>query len=58
MIEQMLAWIVETAGRSGVKVGKGFYDYDAKGAHAALARFRLCGKWRTDASIEDFSSAS
>jgi 3-hydroxyacyl-CoA dehydrogenase/enoyl-CoA hydratase/3-hydroxybutyryl-CoA epimerase len=34
--EEILAWIVEKAGRSGVKAGKGFYDYDGKGKRTRL----------------------
>jgi len=34
--EEILAWIVESAGRPGVKAGKGFYDYDAKGKRTRL----------------------
>ena len=34
--EEILAWIVETANRPGVKAGKGFYDYDAKGKRTRL----------------------
>ena len=41
--EEILAWIVETAARPGVKAGKGFYDYDAKGKRTRLwpGLFRL-----------------
>jgi 3-hydroxyacyl-CoA dehydrogenase/enoyl-CoA hydratase/3-hydroxybutyryl-CoA epimerase len=34
--EEILAWIVESAGRPGVKAGKGFYDYDTKGKRTRL----------------------
>jgi 3-hydroxyacyl-CoA dehydrogenase/enoyl-CoA hydratase/3-hydroxybutyryl-CoA epimerase len=34
--EEILAWIVEKENRTGVKVGKGFYDYDAKGKRTRL----------------------
>jgi 3-hydroxyacyl-CoA dehydrogenase/enoyl-CoA hydratase/3-hydroxybutyryl-CoA epimerase len=34
--EEILAWLVESAGRPGVKAGKGFYDYDAKGKRTRL----------------------
>jgi 3-hydroxyacyl-CoA dehydrogenase/enoyl-CoA hydratase/3-hydroxybutyryl-CoA epimerase len=56
VIEETLAWIVETAGRSGVKAGKGFYDYDAKGKRTRLWPGFLDhggGKWLTDASVEE-----
>ncbi len=55
-IEETLAWIVETAGRPGAKVGKGFYDYDAKGKRTRLWPGFLDhggGKWKTDASVEE-----
>ncbi len=34
--EEILAWIVESAARPGVKASKGFYDYDAKGKRTRL----------------------
>src|SRR5207248_2745497 len=34
--EQLLAWLVEKAGRPGRKAGKGFYDYDTKGKRLRL----------------------
>ena len=34
--EEILAWIVEKENRLGVKAGKGFYDYDAKGKRTRL----------------------
>src|SRR5580704_553371 len=56
IVEEILAWIVETAIRPGVKAGKGFYDYDAKGKRARLWPGFLDyggGKWRTDADVEE-----
>jgi 3-hydroxyacyl-CoA dehydrogenase/enoyl-CoA hydratase/3-hydroxybutyryl-CoA epimerase len=35
-IEDLMAWLVEGQGRSGVKSGKGFYDYDARGKAVRL----------------------
>jgi 3-hydroxyacyl-CoA dehydrogenase / enoyl-CoA hydratase / 3-hydroxybutyryl-CoA epimerase len=54
--EEILAWIVEEAGRPGVKARKGFYDYDEKGKRTRLwpgLLERGRGDWRTDASPED-----
>jgi 3-hydroxyacyl-CoA dehydrogenase/enoyl-CoA hydratase/3-hydroxybutyryl-CoA epimerase len=34
--EEILAWLVESVGRPGVKTGKGFYDYDSKGKRTRL----------------------
>lgn len=34
--EDIMAWIVETSGRPGIKAGKGFYDYDQRGKRAGL----------------------
>ena len=54
--EEILAWIVEKAGRPGVKAGKGFYDYDARGKRTRLWPGLLeygKGKWRTDADVEE-----
>jgi 3-hydroxyacyl-CoA dehydrogenase/enoyl-CoA hydratase/3-hydroxybutyryl-CoA epimerase len=50
--EEILAWIVETANRPGVKANKGFYDYDAKGKRTRIwpGLFDYGGgKWNTDA---------
>jgi 3-hydroxyacyl-CoA dehydrogenase/enoyl-CoA hydratase/3-hydroxybutyryl-CoA epimerase len=48
--EEILAWIVETCGRPGVKAGKGFYDYEG-GRRKRLwpgLLDRSAGQWRTD----------
>jgi len=34
--EQIMAWLVETSDRPGVKGGKGFYDYDNRGKRTRL----------------------
>ena len=50
--EEILAWLVEKSGRPGVKAGKGFYDYDARGKRGRFWAGTLGyggGKWRTDA---------
>jgi 3-hydroxyacyl-CoA dehydrogenase/enoyl-CoA hydratase/3-hydroxybutyryl-CoA epimerase len=50
--EEILARMVEGAGRPGVKAGKGFYDYDARGKRARLWRGLIedgRAPWRTDA---------
>ena len=54
--EEILAFLVEKSGRPGVKAGKGFYDYDAKGKRTRLwpGLFDYGkGKWKTDASVEE-----
>jgi 3-hydroxyacyl-CoA dehydrogenase/enoyl-CoA hydratase/3-hydroxybutyryl-CoA epimerase len=54
--EEILAWIVETANRPGVKTNKGFYDYDAKGKRARLwpGLFDYGkGPWNTSADPEE-----
>ena len=54
--EEILAWIVETANRPGVKAGKGFYDYDAKGKRTRLwpGLFDYGkGKWNTGADPDE-----
>jgi 3-hydroxyacyl-CoA dehydrogenase/enoyl-CoA hydratase/3-hydroxybutyryl-CoA epimerase len=53
--EEILAWIVETANRPGVKASKGFYDYDAKGKRTRIWPGLLDygkGKWNTDTDPE------
>src|SRR5262249_50655584 len=50
--EEILAWIVESAGRPGAKTQKGFYDYDAKNKRTRLWPGFLDyggGRWKTDA---------
>jgi 3-hydroxyacyl-CoA dehydrogenase/enoyl-CoA hydratase/3-hydroxybutyryl-CoA epimerase len=54
--EEILAWIVETANRPGVKANKGFYDYDAKGKRTRLwpGLFDYGrGSWNRDADPEE-----
>lgn len=54
--EEILAWIVETANRPGVKGNKGFYDYDAKGKRTRLwpGLFDYGkGAWNKDADPEE-----
>jgi len=54
--EDILAWIVERASRPGAKVGKGFYEYDAKGKRTRLWPGFLDyegGAWQTDADPEE-----
>src|SRR5262245_16995004 len=54
--EEILAWIVETANRPGVKANKGFYDYDAKGKRTRLwpGLFDYGkGLWNTNADPEE-----
>jgi 3-hydroxyacyl-CoA dehydrogenase/enoyl-CoA hydratase/3-hydroxybutyryl-CoA epimerase len=56
VVEDILAWIVETSGRPGAKAGKGFYDYDAGGKRTRLWPGFLDyrgGGWRTDADVEE-----
>jgi 3-hydroxyacyl-CoA dehydrogenase/enoyl-CoA hydratase/3-hydroxybutyryl-CoA epimerase len=57
--EEILAWLVEKSGRPGVKAGKGFYDYDARGKRARLWAGTLeyaGGTWRTDADPAELKS--
>ena len=54
--EEILAWIVEAQNRTGVKAGKGFYDYDAKGKRTRLwpGLFDYGkGAWNKDADPEE-----
>ncbi len=54
--EDILAWIVEKENRTGVKAGKGFYDYDAKGKRTRLwpGLFDYGrGTWNRDADPEE-----
>jgi 3-hydroxyacyl-CoA dehydrogenase/enoyl-CoA hydratase/3-hydroxybutyryl-CoA epimerase len=54
--EEIMAWLVETSGRPGVKAGKGFYDYDSRGKRTRLwpALFEYGkGAWRSDADVEE-----
>jgi 3-hydroxyacyl-CoA dehydrogenase/enoyl-CoA hydratase/3-hydroxybutyryl-CoA epimerase len=53
--EDFLAWVVEKNGRTGRKIGKGFYDYDAKGKRLRIWPELLAyngGKWKTDEDVD------
>jgi 3-hydroxyacyl-CoA dehydrogenase/enoyl-CoA hydratase/3-hydroxybutyryl-CoA epimerase len=53
--EDFLAWVVEKNGRTGRKVAKGFYDYDAKGKRVRIWPELLSyngGKWKTDEDVD------
>jgi 3-hydroxyacyl-CoA dehydrogenase/enoyl-CoA hydratase/3-hydroxybutyryl-CoA epimerase len=52
--EEILAFMVESAGRAGVKAGKGFYDYDSRAKRTRLWPGLLehgNRKWRIDADV-------
>jgi len=54
--EEILAFMVEKAARPGVKGGKGFYDYDARGKRTRLWPGLLeygKGKWRSDGDVQE-----
>jgi 3-hydroxyacyl-CoA dehydrogenase/enoyl-CoA hydratase/3-hydroxybutyryl-CoA epimerase len=54
--EEILAFMVEKAGRPGVKGGKGFYEYDARGKRVRLwpGLFDYGkGKWRSDGDVAE-----
>jgi 3-hydroxyacyl-CoA dehydrogenase/enoyl-CoA hydratase/3-hydroxybutyryl-CoA epimerase len=53
--EELLAWLVDTSGRPGLKAGKGFYDYDAQGKRARLWPELLSRnkKWRSNEDVEE-----
>jgi 3-hydroxyacyl-CoA dehydrogenase/enoyl-CoA hydratase/3-hydroxybutyryl-CoA epimerase len=54
--EEIMAWLVETSARPGVKGGKGFYDYDSRGKRSRLwpSLFDYGkGKWRNDADADE-----
>jgi 3-hydroxyacyl-CoA dehydrogenase/enoyl-CoA hydratase/3-hydroxybutyryl-CoA epimerase len=54
--EEIMAWLVETSGRPGIKGRKGFYEYDARGKRSRLwpSLFDYGkGKWRSDADPEE-----
>ena len=52
--EDLMAWLVETSGRSGVKAGKGFYDYGADGKRTRLwpSLFDRNKVWRSDDDVK------
>jgi 3-hydroxyacyl-CoA dehydrogenase/enoyl-CoA hydratase/3-hydroxybutyryl-CoA epimerase len=56
--EDLLAWLVEKSGRPGRKIGKGFYDYDAKGKRLCLwpDLIGLRSTWRTDSNVEEIKA--
>jgi len=54
--EEILALLVEKAGRPGQKAGKGFYDYGSNGKRTRLWPGLLDygkGKWKTDADVDE-----
>jgi len=53
--EQFMAWIVDEHGRSGRKVGKGFYDYSEGGSRGRLwpELFTRRNDWKTDLDVEE-----
>ena len=54
-VEELLARVVEEAGRLGAKAGKGFYDYDERGKAARLWPGLLERKssWNKDADVSE-----
>jgi 3-hydroxyacyl-CoA dehydrogenase/enoyl-CoA hydratase/3-hydroxybutyryl-CoA epimerase len=54
--EEILAFLAEKSGRSGVKAGKGFYEYGPNGKRTrlwpGLADYGKA-KWKTDADVEE-----
>lgn len=57
-VEELMAWIVETAGRPGAKAGKGFYEYDAKGKRTRLWPELLSRRkeWNKDADVKELET--
>jgi 3-hydroxyacyl-CoA dehydrogenase/enoyl-CoA hydratase/3-hydroxybutyryl-CoA epimerase len=54
--EEILAFMVEKVGRPGVKAGKGFYEYDARGKRTRLWPGLLeygKGKWHGDDDVTE-----
>ncbi|HYM18648.1 MAG TPA: 3-hydroxyacyl-CoA dehydrogenase NAD-binding domain-containing protein [Micropepsaceae bacterium] len=53
--EEIMAWIVETCGRPGVKAGKGFYEYEGGRKKRLWLGFldRAAGQWRTDTAPKE-----
>jgi 3-hydroxyacyl-CoA dehydrogenase/enoyl-CoA hydratase/3-hydroxybutyryl-CoA epimerase len=56
--EDLLAWLVEESGRPGRKMGKGFYDYDAKARRVRLWPDLVARQatWRTDTNVEEMKA--
>src|SRR5258708_8295949 len=53
--EEIMAWLVETSARPGVKGGKGFYEDDARGKRTRLSPSLFDygkGKWRSDPEVD------
>ncbi len=52
--EDLMAWLVETSGRLGVKAGEGFYEYDTRGKRVRLwpELFARQKTWRTDDEVK------
>jgi 3-hydroxyacyl-CoA dehydrogenase/enoyl-CoA hydratase/3-hydroxybutyryl-CoA epimerase len=56
--EDLLSWLVEKSGRPGRKIGKGFYDYDAKGKRLRLWPDLVASRtaWRTDCNVNEMKA--
>jgi 3-hydroxyacyl-CoA dehydrogenase/enoyl-CoA hydratase/3-hydroxybutyryl-CoA epimerase len=54
-VEELLAWLVEEAGRPGAKAGKGFYEYDESGKAARLwpGLLERNANWNKDAEVSE-----
>ena len=57
-VEDLMAWIVETVGRPGVKGGKGFYEYDARGKRVRLWPGLLTRRkdWNKQANVKELET--